>query len=185
MLTGMTDAKSKCRWFSLRTLLVVVTLCAVPCGWLGWQIWQARRQRGAATGIEKADGTVLLTLEGFTLQLPLGSHHQAKQGEDSVCGTITLGKSWLTLDYDIGGMAGNYATNKLNPAEWRKHDENNGIPFDYSYSKNGEKGWLTVSFPQAGPANFVAKLNEPEDLDRILTVLRTLKPIGGEDKENL
>jgi hypothetical protein len=82
-------------------------------------------------------------------------------------------------------MAGNYATNKLNPADWRKHDENNGIPFDYSFSKNGEQEWLTVSFPQAGPANFVVKLNEPEDMDRILTVLRTLKPIADKDEEKL
>jgi hypothetical protein len=96
-----------------------------------------------------------------------------------------LGASGPTLDYDIGGMAGNYATNTLNPADWRKHDENNGIPFDYSYSKNGEKEWLTVSFPQEGPANFVAELNEPENVDRILTILRTLKPIEGEGKENL
>ena len=172
----MTDRKPKRRWFCLRMLLVFVTLCAPLCSWLAWEAWQAR------TGIEKVDGTDLLTLEGFTLRLPLGSHHRVVQGTDSFCGKITLGKSGLTLDYDIGGGAGNYATNKLNPADWRKHDENNGVPFDYSFSKNGEKECLTVSFPKEGPANFVAELNEPEDMDRILAVLRTLKPIAGKRK---
>jgi hypothetical protein len=91
-----------------------------------------------------------------------------------------LGKNGLTLDYDIGGLAGNYATGKLNPFDWRKHDDNHGVPFDYALNRSGKKECLVVSFPQEGPANFVAELNEPEDVDRILTVLRTLKPIGGE-----
>jgi hypothetical protein len=49
----MTDSKPKLRWFqySLRTLLVFVTLSAVPCSWLGWKIRQAERQRKAAAAI--------------------------------------------------------------------------------------------------------------------------------------
>ncbi len=185
MLTGMADPKPKHRWFRLRMLLVFVMLCAVVCSWLGWKIWKARQSREAATEIEKVDGTDVLTLEGFTLRLPRGSHHQRERGDDSICGTIRLGASGPTLDYDIGPLAGNYATNKLNPADWRKHDENNGIPFDYSFSRSGKKDCLEVSFPQEGPANFVAELNEPDDMDRILTILRTLKPIGGEGKEKV
>ena len=60
MLTGMTDRKPKRRWFqySLRTLLVFVTLSAIPCSWLSVKMRQAERQRQAATAIEKLGGTV-------------------------------------------------------------------------------------------------------------------------------
>ena len=116
MLTGMTASTPKLRWFqfSLRTLLIVVTLCAIPCSWLAVKMRRAEREKATAAdaakrrqeavaAAKKLGGydprTGLLILEGFTLQLPLGSHHQTKQGEDSICGTITLGKGGLTLDY--------------------------------------------------------------------------------------
>ena len=57
----MTDApKPKLRWFqfSLRTLLVFVTLCAVPCSWLGVKMQKARQQRKAARAIEELGGEV-------------------------------------------------------------------------------------------------------------------------------
>ena len=183
----MADPKPTLRWFqlSLRTLLVFVTLCAVLGSWLGWKTWEARQSREAATESGKVDGTELLTLEGFTLRLPRGSHHQRKQGTDSIIGTITLGKGGLALDYDIGFMAGNYAMSESIPADWRKHDENNGVPFDYSLTKSGKKESLKVTFPKQGPANFVAELNEPEDMDRVLTILRTLKPITDEGEKKL
>jgi hypothetical protein len=56
----MTVAKPKLRWFqySLRTLLVFVTLCAIPCSWLAVKMQQAKRQREAVAAIEKLGGTV-------------------------------------------------------------------------------------------------------------------------------
>jgi Leucine-rich repeat (LRR) protein len=53
--------KPKCRWFQfrLRTLLVLVTLCAIPCSWLGVKMRQARRQRDAVAAIKKLGGVVV------------------------------------------------------------------------------------------------------------------------------
>jgi hypothetical protein len=52
--------KSKRCWFqySLRTLLIVVTLCAVSCSWLAVKLRQARRQRETVAAIEKLGGSV-------------------------------------------------------------------------------------------------------------------------------
>jgi hypothetical protein len=60
MLAGMAAAKPKHRWFqySLRTLLVFVTLCAFACSWLAVKMRQAERQREAATAIEKLGGDI-------------------------------------------------------------------------------------------------------------------------------
>jgi hypothetical protein len=56
----MTASEPERRWFqfSLRTLLVFVTLCAVPCSWLGVKLQQARRERKLATEIEMCGGSV-------------------------------------------------------------------------------------------------------------------------------
>src|SRR4051812_26190972 len=52
---AMTSPKPKLHWFqfSLRTLFIVVTLCALPCSWLAVKLQQVRRQREVATAIEK------------------------------------------------------------------------------------------------------------------------------------
>ena len=47
--------------YSLRTLLLIVTLFALPCGWLGVKMQQARRQRQAAAAIEMSGGVVYWT----------------------------------------------------------------------------------------------------------------------------
>ncbi len=48
------------RWFqySLRTLLIVVTLFAIPCSWLAVKRQQAKREREAAAEIVKLGGVV-------------------------------------------------------------------------------------------------------------------------------
>lgn len=63
----MTEAKSqpampkpKLQWFqfSLRTLIVFVTLCAIPCSWIAVKMKAARRQREMVAAIYELGGSV-------------------------------------------------------------------------------------------------------------------------------
>ncbi len=60
ILTGMTPPKPKLRrfQFSLRTLLIFVTLCAIPCSWLAVKIKRFKQRQKAAAAIEKLGGSV-------------------------------------------------------------------------------------------------------------------------------
>ena len=44
--------------FSLRTLLIVVTVLAVSLGWVGWKMEQVRRERALITWVEEMGGKV-------------------------------------------------------------------------------------------------------------------------------
>jgi hypothetical protein len=56
----LSPPKSRRRWlqYSLRTLLVVTTLCAIACSWLGVKLQQARPQREAVAALEKLGALV-------------------------------------------------------------------------------------------------------------------------------
>ena len=60
-----TSPKLKRRWFqySLRTLLIFVTLFAVACSWFAVKLGQARRQREAVEAIVKLSGAVIYDYE--------------------------------------------------------------------------------------------------------------------------
>jgi Leucine-rich repeat (LRR) protein len=44
--------------FSLRTMLVLVLVCSIPCAWVACKVKQAREQRDAVEAIQKAGGQV-------------------------------------------------------------------------------------------------------------------------------
>jgi hypothetical protein len=56
----LTSPKQKLRWlqYSLRTLMIVVTLFAVACSWFAVKMQQAKRQREAVEAIEKLGGRI-------------------------------------------------------------------------------------------------------------------------------
>ena len=66
--------KRKLRWyqFSLRTLLIFVTLFAVACSWVAVKMGQAKRQREAIEAIRKAGGFVWYAEGDYSLNRTWG-----------------------------------------------------------------------------------------------------------------
>jgi hypothetical protein len=73
--TPKAEPKRKRRWFqfSLRTLMIGVTLVAIPCGWFGMKVERARKRHQAVETIRKLGGYVHYDYEmdssGFSLLL--------------------------------------------------------------------------------------------------------------------
>jgi hypothetical protein len=57
----ITATKSRRRWFqfSLKALMVLVVVAAIPCGWLKWKMVCKERERAAAEEIENLGGLVM------------------------------------------------------------------------------------------------------------------------------
>lgn len=113
----------------------------------------------------------------LTISLPKGSRHRIQQAIDSFSGQIKLGWLGKTMEYDIGHLAGNYATSELHTFVFQKQEVNNGVTMDYSMRKDRAQYILFVSFPDLGPANFYTRISDPSHSDAILDVMRTVRPI--------
>jgi hypothetical protein len=110
----------------------------------------------------------------LTIDLLPESRHRILQGFESAVGEITLEGTGYTLEYDIGGMEGNYATNQREgPFVWQKHEEFEGVKMDYALTK---QGFLHISIPELGMANFFTDLRQESDTTLILEFMRTVRP---------
>jgi Leucine-rich repeat (LRR) protein len=81
----MHDPRPKLRWyqFRLRTLLIFVTLFAIPCSWVAVKKEQKRREREAATEIEKLGGKVAWSR-------PWGPRSSQRLLGDDLFGSVTI-----------------------------------------------------------------------------------------------
>ena len=117
----------------------------------------------------------------LTIELPSGSHHNIDEGIDTWVGRIRLGGTRTTLDYDIGHLAGTHATYAANgPFVSTKQEVNDGVVLDYSLKQEDDHQMLFVSFPELGPANFSTEIHDPSQIDAILVVMRTVRPMARE-----
>jgi hypothetical protein len=97
--------------------------------------------------------------------------HQPLRGIDTLVGKISR-EDGLTIQYDIGTLAGNYAMAQKDEAVWFKEHVINGQTVQMAFSKSKE---LTVTFTN-GPANFFATVKSEEDLADVLLMLATYSP---------
>ena len=110
-----------------------------------------------------------------------GYKHQKLQGTDS-----QVGKIWkdggITIQYDIGLMAGNYAKqqrkHKADHLLWDKLQTWNGEPVEMAMMKDR---LLYVSFPKRH-ANFYCKVKEEQDIIDALLMVLTYIPVKEAEK---
>ena len=102
----MTAPKPKLRWFqfSLRTLLVIVTLCAIPCSWLAVKIHEEKslrdernRQWRVVQAIERSSGVLeecsirafeIIEIRPEWLNHCLGGHYHGQISELDFRGSL-------------------------------------------------------------------------------------------------
>ncbi|MBX3443545.1 MAG: hypothetical protein KF774_14155 [Planctomyces sp.] len=134
-------------------------------------VWLAARPGTAVSGRTEIRGHL-------SLVLPPGSRHYADVGIDTWVGRIRLGGTPVTLTYDIGHVAGNYATyvDGNGPFVWTKRTEQDGIACDVSLHTANGSHTLFVSFPDLGPANFWCDVRDDSQVDGILKILKTVRP---------
>jgi hypothetical protein len=102
------------------------------------------------------------------MKLLPGYEHTKRRGIDTDVGKITK-KDGLTIEYDIGGLAGNYAKNaaKGKPL-WYKQQTVGKQKFDVCLSKE-----RTLYVTADGFANFYAKVKTDEDIADVLLMALT------------
>ena len=121
---------------------------------------------------ETGDGMVITFGNGDQLHLPECWQHNKLQGIDTEVGEITYPQKGIVISYDIGALAGNYVQEN-SPDKTIDQSVNEEFWYEAVDSQNlgDEDCCVYVTFPNAGPANFV--LPNDENLDEILEGLRT------------
>ena len=98
--------------------------------------------------------------------------HQTQQGIDTRMGKI-FKKGGLTIQYDIGFFAGNYAgSQQKNQRRWYKEQIINGQTVQLVRTKDRT---LCVTFVEHS-ANFYAKVKTEEDIADVLLMVLTYTP---------
>lgn len=103
------------------------------------------------------------------IRLLRGYKHETLQGIDSRVGRISR-KDGVTIEYDIGPLAGNYATSILN--DDRAWSREQTVASDTVQIVMTKKNVLHVSFKK-GPANFWATAVTPADVADVLLMALT------------
>ena len=129
----------------------------------------------AAIGQETVD------LDTGTVDLPVGFTHSRDQGIDSLVGHFTSTDGHLVIHYDIGFLAGVYASQTMgkdivSSSKATVHGLTTLILVAHWENANH----AIVSFPKGGPANFYAELRDDADLEIVKKLAFTfkLKPDG-------
>ena len=116
-----------------------------------------------------------IDLRGGTAELPGGFTHTRDKGKDSTVGHFTSADGKLTINYDIGRMAGVYAKASdlkdiVSSESVKVGDLAALIVVHGSKPKN-----IVISFPAGGPANFFAEVRGEEDIAAVRKLVMTFK----------
>lgn len=112
------------------------------------------------------------------IRLLQGYVHTRLQGIDTSVGRISK-KGGVTISYDIGTLAGNYAKSHSKDARWYREQTVAGAPVQIAFSKTGT---VFITFPKSS-ANFYAQIKTPEQLADVLLMVLTFPKKNGAKKD--
>jgi hypothetical protein len=104
------------------------------------------------------------------IRLIKGYTHKTLQGIDTRVGRISK-KGGVTINYDIGHLAGNYAVMESKRAQWFRERRVAGEIVQIAFSK---KGKVYITFPRAN-ANFDANIKTPTEMADVLLMVLTFR----------
>jgi hypothetical protein len=106
------------------------------------------------------------------MKLLSGYKHQKLRGIDTLVGKISK-EGGLSIQYDIGRLAGNYAQSQAKEETlWHREQVIGGRPVQLTFAKNKT---LYVTLPEAN-ANFYALAKSEEDIADILLMVLSYSP---------
>ncbi|MCE9528602.1 MAG: hypothetical protein K8R36_21365 [Planctomycetales bacterium] len=106
------------------------------------------------------------------MKLMSGYRHKRLQGKDTRVGEISK-EGGLSIKYDIGRLAGNYAKSRAKEETlWRKEQVLGGRPVHLAFAKDRT---LYITLPEAN-ANFYATTKSEEEIADILLMVLSYSP---------